>query len=281
MESREEPVTTTNMSRAEPVRRKIKLVIAYDGTDYHGWQIQPGFRTVQGMLCEAAAAVLRCPTHVQGASRTDAGVHAQGQVGLIETVHTIAPDHFHLALNDHLPQDIVVRSAQEVALGFDVMADVTRKAYRYTIYTGRLRPVRQIRFCWHFPGTLSVEAMQAGARPLVGAHDFRSLAAAVEEGQDTVRTMFRCEVAHDGADNRDWITIDVEGSGFLHHMARLIAGTLIDIGRGHWPPEHMVDILAARNRAAAGHLAPASGLSLEWIKFRQDDPTRDLGSRVP
>jgi tRNA pseudouridine38-40 synthase len=281
VESREEPATTTGKTHSEPLRRKIKLVIAYDGTDYHGWQIQPGFRTVQGMLCEAAAAVLHCPTHVQGASRTDAGVHAQGQVGLIETVHPIPVDHLHLALNDHLPQDIVVLSAREVALGFDVMADVVRKAYRYTIYTGRLRPVRQIRFCWHFPGLLSVAAMQAAARHLVGEHDFRSFAAEVEEGQDTVRTVFRCEVTGSGADSRDWITIDVEGSGFLHHMARLIAGTLIDIGRGHWPPEHIADILAARHRAAAGHLAPAGGLSLGWIQFRQEEPARDLGSPPP
>jgi tRNA pseudouridine38-40 synthase len=270
----------TNEPRAEPRRRKIKLVIAYDGTDYHGWQIQPGFRTVQGMLCAAAAAVLHCPTHVQGASRTDAGVHAQGQVGLIETVHPVPVDHLHLALNNHLPQDIVVLSAQEVGPDFDVMADVTRKAYRYTIYAGRLRPVRQIRFCWHFPGSLSVEATQAAARYLVGTHDFRSFAAAVEEGQDTVRTLFRCEVTQGSADDRDWIAIDMEGSGFLHHMARLIAGTLINVGRGHWPPEHMADILAARNPAAAGHLAPAGGLCLEWIKFRQDDPAGGLGSRL-
>ncbi len=281
MESRDEPVTITNEPHSEPLRRKIKLVIAYDGTDYHGWQIQPGFRTVQGMLCEAAAAVLRCPTHVQGASRTDAGVHAQGQVGLIETAQPILTDHLHLALNDHLPQDIVVRSAQDVRPGFDVMADVTRKAYRYTIYTGRLRPVRRIRFCWHFPGSLSVEAMQVAARYFIGAHDFRSFAAAVEEGQDTVRTVFRCEVTQGDAGKRDWIAIDVEGSGFLHHMARLMAGTLIDIGRGHRPPEHLADILAARDRAAAGHLAPAGGLCLEWIKFRQDDPACDLGSRLP
>jgi len=281
MEIGAEQVSAVNESRAEPLRRKIKLVIAYDGTDYHGWQIQPGFRTVQGMLCEAAAAVLRCPTHVQGASRTDAGVHAQGQVGLIETAHPIPANHLHLALNDHLPPDIVVRSAQEVGPDFDVMADVTRKAYRYTIYTGRLRPVRQIRFCWHFPGSLSVEAMQAAARYLVGSHDFCSFAAAVEEDQDTVRTVFRCEVTQGGAGERDWITIDVEGSGFLHHMARLIAGTLIDIGRGHWPPEHIADILAARDRAAAGHLAPAGGLCLEWVQFRHEQgPERQNGVRT-
>ncbi len=281
VESREKPVTTTDETHSEPLRRKIKLVIAYDGTDYHGWQIQPGFRTVQGLLCEAAAAVLRCPTHVQGASRTDAGVHAQGQVGLIETTQSISADYFHLALNDHLPQDIAVLSAQEVGPDFDVMTDVTRKAYRYTIYTGRLRPVRHIRFCWHFPGALSVAAMQAAAGHLVRTHDFRSFAAAVEEGQDTVRTIFRCDVTQNGPDQRDWITIDVEGNGFLHHMARLIAGTLIDIGRGHWPPAHMADILMARNRVAAGHLAPAGGLCLEWIRFRQDDPARGLGRRLP
>ena len=257
---------------------KIKLVIAYDGTDYHGWQIQPGLRTVQGTLCEAATAVLRRPTHVQGASRTDAGVHAQGQVGLIETTAPIPADHLALALNDHLPQDIVVRHAQEVGFDFDIMADVTRKAYRYTICTGRLRPVRQIRFCWHFPGRLSVEAMQAAARHLVGTHDFRSFATTLDEGQDTVRTVFRCDVTQGGEGDPDRIAIDVEGDGFLHHMVRLIAGTLIDIGRGHWHPEHAAEILAARNRTAAGHLAPASGLCLEWIKYRQDDPADKGGA---
>ncbi len=265
-----------NMSLTKPLRRKIKLVLAYDGTDYHGWQIQPGFRTVQGTLCDAATALLRCPTHVQGASRTDAGVHARGQVGLLETGHPIPVDHLPPALNDRLPQDIVVLRAREVGPDFDLMADVARKAYRYTIYTGRFRPVRAIRFCWHFPAPLAVEAMQAAARHLVGTHDFRSFAVAVDDDQDVTRTVFRCEVAQNSELGDGWITIDVEGDGFLHHMVRLLAGTLIDIGRGHWRPEHMADILAAHNRAAAGHLAPAGGLCLEWIKYRQDDPTGEL-----
>ena len=255
-----------------PVRRKIKLVIAYDGTDYHGWQIQPGYRTVQGTLCEAAASLLRHPTHVQGASRTDTGVHANGQVGLIDTTDPIPADHLHLALNDYLPRDVVVLHAQEVGLDFDVMGDVTRKVYRYTIYTGRLRPVRRIRFCWHFPAPLAVEAMHAAAQRLVGSWDFRSFAARIDENQDTVRTVFRCDVTRCSDEDRDLITIDIEADGFLHHMARIIAGTLVAIGRGHWPPQHMAEILRARNRTAAGHLVPAGGLCLEWIKFRQDDP---------
>jgi tRNA pseudouridine38-40 synthase len=254
-----------------PVRRRIKLTIAYDGTDYRGWQIQPGRRTVQGTLCEAAAAVLRYPTHVQGASRTDAGVHARGQVGVIDTTHPIPAEHLHLALNDHLPQDIAVLHGEEVGPDFDVMRDVTRKAYRYTIYTGRVRPVRQIRFCWHFPAPLAVEPMQAAARHFVGLHDFRSFAADADEDRSTLRTVFRCDVTRGFEGDPEFITIDVEGDGFLRHMVRAIAGTLIDIGRGHWRPEQVPDILAARSRRAAGHLAPAPGLCLEWMKYRQDE----------
>jgi len=254
-----------------PVRRKIKLAIAYDGTDYHGWQIQPGFRTVQGTLCDAATSLLRRPTHVQGASRTDAGVHARGQVGVIDTTHPIPADRLRRALNDCLPRDIVILHSQHVGLDFDVMGDVTRKAYRYTIHTGRLRPVRQGRFCWHFPARLSVEAMQAAARRLVGTWDLRSFAAKIDRNRGAVRTVYRCDVEQGSGDDCDLITIDVEADGFLHHMARIVAGTLIAVGRGHWPPEHMADILDARNRAAAGHLAPAGGLCLEWIRYRQDD----------
>jgi len=253
-------------------RRKIKLVIAYDGTDYHGWQIQPGFRTVQGTLCDAATSLLGQRTHVQGASRTDAGVHARGQVGVIDTTHPIDTDQLRLTLNDRLPRDIVILHAQQVGLDFDVTGDVTRKLYRYTIHAGRLRPVRQVRLCWHFPAPLAVEAMQAAAGYLVGTWDFRSFAARIDKNQNPVRTVFRCDVARGSEDDADLITIDIEADGFLHHMVRIMAGTLIDVGRGHWPPEHVADVLKARDRETAGHLAPAGGLCLEWIRYRQDDP---------
>jgi tRNA pseudouridine38-40 synthase len=249
-------------------QRQIKLTIAYDGTDYHGWQIQPGYKTVQGTLCEAVTSLFRYPTHVQGAARTDAGVHASGQVGLIKTAHPVPTEQLPLALNDCLPQDIAVRHAEEVGPDFDVMRLVARKGYRYTIYTGRLRPIRQIRFCWHIPGELSVEAMNAAAQHLVGTLDFRSFAATVDEDQNTVRTVFRCDVIRGCNGDPDMISIDIEGDGFLHHMVRNFVGTLVDISHGHWRPEQIVDILEARDRRAAGHLAPASGLCLEWIKYR-------------
>jgi tRNA pseudouridine38-40 synthase len=251
--------------------RKIKLVIAYDGTEYHGWQIQPGFRTVQSALCEAATALLRCPTRVVGASRTDAGVHAMGQVGLIKTTNPIAAEHLGRAINELLPRDIAVLDAKEVPPDFDLVGDVVRKAYRYTIYTGRIRPVRRIRFCWHYPSRLDVPAMQAAARLFTGSHDFRSFAAALEPGENTVRTLFRFDVAPGGEADPDAITIDIEGDGFLHHMARILVGTLVDVGRGHWKPEEMAAILESRDRQAAGHLAPAGGLSLEWIQYRQQE----------
>ncbi len=258
------------------VRRKIKLIIAYDGTDYHGWQIQPGLRTVQGTLCQAVSSVLGCRTHVQGASRTDTGVHARGQVGLIDTTCPSSVARLPLALNNRLPEDIVVLHAQEVGLDFDVMADVTHKAYRYTICVGPFRPIRQRRFCWHFPAPLAAEAMHAAAQCLVGSWDFRSFAVRLDKNQNTVRTVFRCEVRRARDEDSDLVVIDLEADGFLHHMARVIVGTLVAIGRGRWPPEHMAEVLRACQRGAAGYLAPARGLCLEWIKFRQDDPV-DVG----
>lgn len=259
--------------------RKIKLTIAYDGTEYHGWQIQPGYRTVQSVLCEAATAMLRFPTRVAGASRTDAGVHAAGQVGLIKTTNPIPAEHLGLGLNDFLPRDIAVLEAREVGLDFDLNGDVVRKAYRYTICNSRIRPVKRVRFCWHYPGRLDAQAMQAAARLLVGSHNFRSFAAALESGENTIRTLFRCEVAAAGDGDPDDLTVDLEGDGFLHHMARIIVGTLVDIGRGNWRPEQVVEILAARDRQAAGHLAPAAGLCLEWIRYRQEGNGEDRSCR--
>ena len=249
-------------------QRQIKLTIAYDGTDYHGWQIQPGYKTVQGTLCEAATSLLRHPTHVQGAARTDAGVHAWGQVGLIRTVHPIPTELLLPALNDRLPQDIVVRQAEEVGPDFDVMRLVVRKGYRYTIYTGRLRPIHNTRFCWHIPRSLSVETMNAAAQHLVGTQDFRSFAAGVDEDQNAVRTVFRCRVTRGFNGDPDTLSIDIEADGFLRHMVRILVGTLVDISRGHWRPEEIVNIIEARKRSAAGHLAPASGLCLEWIQYQ-------------
>jgi tRNA pseudouridine38-40 synthase len=251
--------------------QNIKLTIAYDGTDYHGWQIQPGLKTVQGTLCEAASTLLRQDVHIQGASRTDTGVHAQGQVGLLKAVTTIPMSELHWALNDHLPKDIVVRAAEWVPDSFDPTKGAQRKHYRYTLCIGRLRPVRQIRFCWHYPSELIVETMQAAARHLIGKQDFRTFAASVESKRNTVRTLYRCDVISYMEAGSAFIRVDVEGDGFLHHMVRILVGTLVDVSRGYLRPDQIPEVLAAQDRSAAGHLAPACGLSLEYVVYDKDE----------
>ena len=248
------------------LERTIKLTLAYDGTEYHGWQIQPGIKTVQGVLCEAVSQVCETPTHVQGSGRTDAGVHAQGQVGVFKTSRDQPVSALPLSINQHLPRDIVVRQAEEVAADFDVIRHVTQKHYQYTMHLSRVPCVRTARFSWLYPGRLDCPAMQQAAQCLVGEHDFRSFACSVEPDQNTVRTLGFCHV-HLSEQDQDYLLIDIKGNGFLHHMVRIIAGTLVDIGKGHWPASHMPAILTARDRNAAGYLAPPEGLCLMTVDY--------------
>jgi tRNA pseudouridine38-40 synthase len=248
-------------------KRKIKLTIAYDGTDYHGWQVQPGIRTVQDTLCQAATNLVGSQVHVHGASRTDAGVHARGQCGLIEVATPIPTENFPRALTDRLPSDIAVVDACDTSPSFDLIGGVTRKLYRYTLCVTRPRPVMNIRYCWHVTGNIQPAAMQTAALALVGTHDFKSFASAADKRESSVRTIFRCDVTERHEAPHHWITIDVEGNGFLYNMVRNIVGTLVDIGHGRWTPDQMAAIRDARDRTAAGQLAPASGLCLEWIRY--------------
>jgi len=260
-------------------RRKIKLTLAYDGTDYHGWQVQPGLKTVQAALCQAATALIGHKTHVHGASRTDAGVHALGQVGLIEAVTPIPTENFPKALNDRLPSDIAVLDAEQPDhWKFDLIGDVTRKLYRYTIHTGKIRPVHTIRYGWHLPRALHVEAMQRAAGHLLGQHNFRSFASAADQRQSSVRTVFRCDVIQDT--EAGTLHVEVEGDGFLYNMVRNIVGTLVDIGHGLREPDVVPHILAAQDRTAAGQLAPAAGLCLVWISYQNSElRTRNSGDQ--
>ncbi len=243
--------------------RNIRLTIAYDGFDYSGWQIQPGKRTVQGELVEAVSNLFGKRTYVHGASRTDAGVSALGQVGLFETDSPIPIENLAKAITDKLPADIAVLEAVEEAWGFDLMSSVTSKLYRYTIFTGRARPVLQIRHCWHLPAKLDIGAMSEAAKLLVGTKDFKSFASAADKRKSSVRTIFCCDVTSED----EAVYVDVEGDGFLYNMVRNIVGTLVDVGVGRWEPEKISEILEAKNRTAAGRLAPPQGLCLMWIRY--------------
>ncbi len=247
--------------------RNVKLTIAYDGSDYHGWQIQPGFTTVQGVLTEALRSLLGPRARVCGASRTDAGVSALGQVGLIQVDSPIPTENLARVITDRLPETIAIVKAEDVPMGFDVIGDVTSKLYRYTIFCGPIRPVLHVRHCWHVPTQLDVQAMNVAAGLLAGRHDFRSFAAAADHREDTVRTVFRCDAAEEQTEGGRWIHVDVEGDGFLYNMVRNIVGTLVEVGVGRWKPERIPEILEAKNRTAAGPIAPPHGLCLMWIRY--------------
>jgi tRNA pseudouridine38-40 synthase len=243
--------------------RKIKLTIQYDGSGYFGWQVQPDRVTIQQLLNEAVSTLVGRKVTVHGASRTDAGVSALGQVGLIEIDSPIPTENFPKAISDRLPPEIAVIEAVEVDKKFDLINDVKSKLYRYTIFNSRLRPVLSIKHCWHIPTRLDIDAMNRAAKLLVGTKDFKSFASAKDNRESTIRTIFRCEVARDN----DWVYIDVEGNSFLYNMVRNIVGTLVDVGLGRWPPGKMTEIIEAKDRTAAGQIAPAEGLCLMWIKY--------------
>jgi tRNA pseudouridine38-40 synthase len=247
--------------------RNVKLTIAYDGSQYHGWQIQPGFTTVQGVITEALRTLFGPHARVCGASRTDAGVHALGQVGLIQIDSPIPTENLVRVISDKLPDDIVIVGAEEVRMGFDVIGEVTRKLYRYTIYCGPVRPVLHLRYCWHISSRLDVAPMDAAAKVLTGRKDFKSFASAADSRDDSVRTVFRCDVTEKAEDENQWVYIEVEGDGFLYNMVRNIVGSLVEVGLGRWEPEKLVEVLEAKDRRAAGPIAPPNGLCLMWIEY--------------
>jgi tRNA pseudouridine38-40 synthase len=247
--------------------RNVKLTIAYDGSQYHGWQIQPGFATVQGTIQEAVRGLSGPNVRLFGASRTDAGVHALGQAGLIQIDSPVPTQNLARALTGRLPDDIAIVRAEDVRMGFDVIGEVTNKLYRYTIFCGPVRPVLHRNFCWHVSWALDVSSMHAAAQALVGKKDFKSFASAADRRENSVRTVFRCDVAEKIQENNRWIHVEVEGDGFLYNMVRNIVGSLIEVGVGRWEPERIAQVLEARDRRAAGPIAPPNGLCLMWVKY--------------
>jgi len=250
------------------MERNLQLVLAYDGTDFHGWQRQAGLRTVQAEVEGVLQRVLRHPVHVQGASRTDAGVHARGQVAHVRTTAVIPADKLLRAMNDRLPEDVAVRWVSEVPPTFHASRDARAKLYRYRIFNATRRPVENLaqRYTWHVRFPLDAQRMQSAAQALVGTHDFAALASQGYPRPSTIRTIWRVDVVPHGEE----LVVDVEGDGFLYHQVRNIVGTLVEIGRGHWPPERMAEILASRDRTRAGPTAPPQGLCLEWIRYSED-----------
>ncbi len=271
---------------------RYKLTVAYDGTDFFGWQKQeppdpdapapaPGeepkrlqMRTVQHVLEQTVRQVVREQVIVTGASRTDSGVHANGQVACF----TSEPDaskgvgwpiergteNLVKAINSKLPRDILVHRAEVVANDFNPIGDAVEKEYCYTIVTGQVRPLWDRRFVFHTWYDLDATRMQAAANLMVGEHDFKCFAQINHGRKTTVRTIFKCDIEQPEAGK---FVIRISGNGFLYNMVRIIAGTLMDVGRGKIEPEMVREMIASSDRRKAGVTLPPMGLRLEWIRY--------------
>ncbi len=238
----------------------VKLVLQYDGTDFHGWQRQPGVRTVQGVLEEALAALYGKPIATQGTSRTDAGVHAEGQAVSLTCPPSVPFARIARALHGRLPDDVRIRSVEEVASDFDARRSAFGKHYRYTIDVGPLRDVFARRWALHVDGVLDVDRMREAAGAFVGEQDYAAFQCASDQAPpDTVREVLAVAI-DDALPNR--LFVHVLGRSFLYKMVRSMVGTLVDVGAGRRPPEFVRAALLARDRRAAGATAPARGLTL-------------------
>jgi len=245
--------------------RNIRLTLSYDGTDFSGWQTQPGRRTVQETLERAIAELTRDErVHLNASGRTDSGVHALGQVANFHTNCSRPAEVIHRAVNARLPADVVILDAAEAAPEFDANRDAVRKLYRYVIHDGRVPNLFLRRYCCQASSRLDVPAMARAAQCLLGTHDFRCFESEWPNRASSVRTITRLTVSRFG----DWIWLDAEADGFLYNMVRAIAGTLMNVGRGFWPAERVQHILASGDRRLAGPTAPPQGLFLVRVEYK-------------
>jgi tRNA pseudouridine38-40 synthase len=248
--------------------RNIRLLLAYDGSEFSGWQVQPDAATIQGTLASAIGRVTGEKVLPQGSGRTDAGVHALGQVASFAIESPIPPENLVKALNDVLPSSVRVLEALEAASDFHARKSAHSKIYRYRIYRAAICPPFLARYVWHYPYPLDEDAMQQAAGSVIGEHDFTSFAAVdAERGHEDeiscVRRIFVSTWERAGQE----LTYTVQGSGFLHHMVRNLVGTFLLVGKNTLKAENISEILTARNRAAAGATAPASGLYLVSVDY--------------
>jgi len=256
------------MDMSDRAQRNLKLVVAYDGTAYAGWQMQPNAPTIQGILTDVASTILDHPVQVNGASRTDAGVHANYQVAGLKTGTQRTVDQIMKGLNALLPPDIRVMEVADVPSSFHPRFSAVEKIYRYRLFTGRALPPMEHRFVHHVFGSLDLDAMVQASVIFEGEHDFASFRDAQCSARTTVRSISqsRLNVLNDG-----FVEYTIVGNRFLHHMVRIIVGTLIWVGKRKLSIEDIHVIFKEKDRRCAGPTAPAHGLFLEHITFKKED----------
>ena len=245
--------------------RRIKLIVAYDGTKYSGWQVQNNADTIEGRLNAALSSICGENIRVIGASRTDAGVHALGNIAVFDTESRIPAEKFAYALNARLPEDIVVQKSCEVPPDYHPRHCSTIKTYEYHILnrTFRLPQMRNNTFFCHY--ALDLETMNEAAQYLVGEHDFKSFCGNKQMKKSTVRKLFAIDIKEDG----DYVILDFHGAGFLQNMVRILTGTLVEVGAGRMEPAYMEEVLTGRCRQLAGPTAPPQGLCLMQVDYEK------------
>ena len=243
--------------------RRFKLVLEYEGTAYHGWQIQPGLLTIQGILQGLLARIAGVPVQVTGAGRTDAGVHALGQVGSFAADLRLDPLTLRRALNASLPSDIVVSQVEEAPPEFDARRSARSKLYRYSLLRRDYPSAWLARHSLYVPASLDAEAMAVAARAVIGTHDFSAFRAGTCTARTPVRTVMEAAWRTEG----DLWHFEITANAFLQHMVRILLGTLLEVGRGKRPPAEVADILASRDRRRAGKTAPPQGLCLVRVHY--------------
>ncbi len=246
------------------MEKKFKLVIEYDGTAYHGWQRQKSDRSIQAEIEKALAVMTRQAITLAASGRTDAGVHALGQVAHFACETAIEPEAFHLGLNSLLPDDIVITNCENVPDTFHARYDARRKTYRYRILNRRVPTAVDNRYVWHIRKKLQIETMQAAATQVVGPHDFKAFEGTGSPRSSTVRTIFRAQLNREA---EGYLIFEIEGDGFLRYMVRNIVGTLVEVGRGKITPEDFKSILESKDRDQAGATAPPQGLFLVSVDY--------------
>ena len=243
--------------------RNIALFLKYDGSAYHGWQVQKNARTVAQTLEEAAAAVVGHKVHLTGCGRTDAGVHARVYVANFRTGSAIPCERLPYALNTHLPGDIVVYDAREVHDGFNAIGSCVKKEYTYQIYNSHIRDPFYVNRAWFYPKHLDEEVMRQAAAQFVGTHDFAAVRSVGTDVKSTVRTVHHFEVERDG----ELIYLRICANGFLYNMARAMTGTVVYAAEGKLAPGDIGKILEAGNRTAAGPTVPPGGLYMTQLWY--------------
>lgn len=272
--------------------KRIKLTVAYDGTEYSGWQIQPNANTIEQELDHAIQQISGEHIHVTGASRTDAGVHAMGNVAVFDTNASIPGERWAYALNAKLPEQISIVESRQVSDSFHPRHCNTQKTYEYRILNTRFAIPQWRNYSWHINQELDLDQMKKAAGLLIGEHDFKSFCCVRTTVESTVRTIYDVEIEptpvvafsqnktkNDSLPNEQMVTIRIRGNGFLYNMVRIIAGTLVQVGKGQKTVEDVAQMLAAKDRCSAGQTAPPQGLTLMCIDYvdKDDEMVNECG----